>query len=688
MREESIRALGFIGSFGKVVDVPAGFSFPEALDDNGKALGGGSVETATIDGTAVSCISFIVEFNSFNESMESHLDSIPSVEIEFDRDTSSSSQYDPEKTYLIIRNYYFKGTLTPAFREVYIIDGESLVRGDVSTAKITSFSPDFRFDIKNQWDLIHGVPKRYDWISKQEGEADEYRLLGQSDNAKFAKLASVGDSSVLNVWQRYHDGKPVTYARNEGAYYIAEFSSFNRGLLGQFELESIGRLRIGSFFLENPNPSSVYAQIIQYPNGYRSGYSVMLFWNENGRWNYTLWIATNENFDFKYYEEISIEDLMKTMPGIENVGTPIVAYREYMGTEPLNVLWNNPIEGFYVVEFSKVRDTLLEEAKNSQGRNIGKDQTSSAGKLNPLTVAHLYIFRNEGSANYSVCIVVSAGEASQYSSYTYLSYDEDFNKVSGLCSTGDYVQLPGEALAGFYDPFPSVQKVWQKYEDGQPVKYNDDGGTYYIVSMENYRPSFDPGFLRTIQFSTSKRIEIDGFEPDSCNSVYVQLSQLPENYMDAYELRFYWYNFGDGGYWCCSNLLRADSSKRLMYYKELDSIPSELSGLSDNIGTPNRIYQEYVENDPVCRFTVEFSEVKKTLLEDIKEVSGSEGKEIANNSWTRAGRVLNNSVATMDVVSQADGSFKSSVVVKTSNGNWFSSWHYLSFDKDFNIVTR
>lgn len=687
MRDEAIQALGSVGTFGEVFDVPAGFSFPEALDDNGKALGSGSVENATIDGTAVSCISFIVEFDSFYESMESHLDSIPSVEIEFDRDAVSSTKYDPEKTYLIIRNYYFEGTSTPAFREVYIIDGESLARGDVSTAKITSFSPDFRFDIKNQWDLIHGVPKRYDWISKQEGEADEYRLLDESENEKFKGLAYAGGSSVLNVWQRYHEGQPVTYARGEGAYYIAELDSFNGKVLEKFELESIGRLRIGAFFLENPNLSSVYAQIIQYPSGYRSGYSVMLFWHEQGRWNYTFWVATDSDFSFKYYEEVSLEDLRAALPKIDNIGTPTVAYMECMNGEPLKVLWEDEIEGFYVVEFSKVRSTLLDEAKNSRGRNIGRDRTSVAGRLRPDSVAHLSIFRVKGHESYSVCIVMNDGEDSQYSSYTYLSYDEDFNKTSGMCSTGDYEQLPDEALAGFYEPFPSVQKVWQKYQDGQPVKYNVDGGALYIVSMENYRPSFDSDFLKTIQFSTSGRIIIDGFEPESCNSVYVKLAQLPDDYRDGYELQFYWYNFEDGGYWCCSNLLRADSSKHLMYYKELDSIPSELSGLS-NMGTPSRIYQEYVEKNPIEEYVVEFSDVKETLLDDVKKASGNVGKEIDNNSWTRAGRVMKDTVATMDIIAQEDGSVISIVKVRTEEGKWFTSGRFISLDKNFGIVTR
>ena len=688
MHEESILALEAIGSFDKVIGVPAGFSFPEAFDDNSRALKGDSVETAMIDGTAVSCISFMVEFNSFNESMESHFDSIPSVEIEFDRDVASGCQYDPEKTYLIIRNYYFEGTLTPAFREVCIIDGLSLVRGDVSTAKITSFSPDFRFDIKNQWDLVQGVSKRYNWISKQEGEADEYRLLDKTENEKFAKLASVvGASSVLNVWQRYHDGNPVTYAQNEGAYYIIELDPFNVKVLEKFELGSIGKLSIGSFFLENPNSSSVYVKVTKYPNHYRSCYSITLFWNVDGRWNYTIWIATDSDFSFKYYEEIPLDELKTVFPNIDNIGTPTVAYIECMNGEPLKILWQKEIDGYYVVEFSKVRDTLLSEAKNSQGRTIGSSRIFRQGLLKPDSVACLYIIRNKGKENYSVCIILEDGEGSQYSSYTYLSYDEDFNKVSDMCSTVDYKQLPDEALAEFHDFFPSAQKVWQKYKNEQPVKYNDDGGAHYIISMRDYRPSFNPDFLKTIQYRTGNRISIDGFEPESCNSVYVKLAQLPEGYRDKYKLLFYWYNFGDGGYWCWSNLLRADSSKRLMFYKELDSIPSELSGLS-NIGTPSRIYQEYVEEKPIREYIVEFSSVKETFPDEVKTASGSEGKEIDNYSFTRAERVLNNTVATMDVISQEDGSFRSFVVVKNSYGNWFWSCCSLFFDKDFTTVTR
>lgn len=678
--EESLNALGSVGVYDRVFDVPKGFSFDDGGDDGGKAL---ESSECIIDGVRLSYISFVVEFDGFNDPMEKHIDSIPVVEIEFGEDFDSTA-YDSTKTYLIIRCYYFEGTIVPAYRVVYIIDGESLVRGDLSKAKETSFSPDFRFDIKNQWDIIGDKPRRYDWISKKDDEADTYRHLLKSENDAFSKLASFGSGySVLNAWQLYRDDDPVHYSNDEGAYYIVELSSFDRDVLQGFEQSSIGTLRIGSFVNENPNPKSVYARIIQYPNNYRSSYSVMLYWYDSGRWNYTIWIATNEDFDFKYYVEVPLDDVLSVIPGIRNIGTASIAYREYLNGQPLNTLWGSEIDGFYIVEFSQVRESLLDEAKNGQGRDIGRTRFTAAGRMRNDTVAALHIFKEVGAKDYSVCIFAKNSDDSFYSSYTYLPYDEKFNKVGH--ARNNYALLGDEAKAWFEDQFPTVCNVWQKMDkNGTPVKYNEDGGAFFVISMTEYEPSFDPDFLKRIEYDEFSTAYLDGFEPDSQDLVYVQLSQLPYNYNDGYHMQFCLFDHVKGC-WCVSSWQRADHSKRMFHYKELDTIGSDLSGI-ENIGVLSKVYRKYAENDATDCYVVEFSSVRDDdFLDKVRAAAGEVGREDSTVSRTDAGTVQKGTTAIMYVVKQQNGGFRCCVMMELESGKWYNSYNYIPFDENFEM---
>ena len=681
--KEALGALGSLGVYDRVFDVPKGFSFDEGGNDGGKAL---ESSECIIDGVRLSYISFVVEFDEFNDPIERHIDSIPVVEIEFGEDFDSTA-YDPTKTYMIIRCYYFEGTIIPAYRVVYIIDGESLVRGDLSKAKETSFSPDFRFDIKNQWDIIGDKPRRYDWISKKDDEADIYRHLPKSENDAFSKLTSISSGcSILNAWQLYRDDDPVYYSNDEGAYYIVELSSFDRDVLQSFEQSSIGSLRIGSFVNENPNPKSVYARIIQYPSNYRSSYSVMLYWYDSGRWNYTIWIATNEDFDFKYYVEVPLDDVFSVIPGIQNIGTASIAYREYLNGQPLNTLWGSEIDGFYIVEFSQVRESLLDEAKNGKGRDIGRTKSTAAGRIQNDTVAALHIFKKVGVKDYSVCILVKNGEDSFYSSYTYLPYDEKFNKVGHV--KNNYALLGEEAKAWFEDSFPTVCNVWQKVdEDGTPMKYNEDGGAFFIISMTEYKPSFDPDFLERIEYDELKTAYLDGFEPDSQDLVYVWLSQLPDYYNDGYHMQFCFFDYAKGC-WRVSSWQRADHSKRMLHYKEFDTIGSDLPGI-ENIGVLSKVYRKYAENDAQDCYVVEFSSVRDAgFLDEVRAAAGEAGREYSTVSRTDAGAVQKGTTAIMYVVKQSEGGFRCCVMMKLETGKWYNSYNYIGFDENFEIIKR
>ena len=372
-------------------------------------LGSKDIEESTLsfgeDEAEVESHYYLASFSSLNETLKSHLSTIEKSLLSKPANLSIPNGAGDYK--FLLRFCYFEGSSDPAFRELYYLDPESDLTGDTLTVCKIAFSPDFRYDIDNQLDILTGEPKKYEWKTSNVTAADHF-VVDDTDLSSFT-------DGINGQWLLVDpSGNPST-RQHVDATYILEVQKEKAAFFYEYRIGSFAsdHLRIRNFTYENEDKDNMaYFIVEQYPENYRHDWSIRCYWYEDGRWNYSREVQTDGDLIPISYVDKTDELLPSFFEEVKSIGTVSRIFQAYKGDEVYDA---NGSEEF-IVEFSDVHENLEQAIQNPKGKPIST-KTSIAGELKDDTVAYCDLFHRNSDNSLRACIII----ADSYTSYTYLS---------------------------------------------------------------------------------------------------------------------------------------------------------------------------------------------------------------------------------------------------------------------------
>ena len=379
--------------------------------DSSSIQGSRAIEESTLtfgeDENEVESQYYLASFSSLKESLKEHIGTVEKSVLA--KPANLSIQNGEGEYKFLLRFCYFEGSSKPAFRELYYIDPESDLSGDTLIVCKISLSPDFRYDIENQLDIVTGEPKKYEWKTSNVTTADRF-VVDDTD------LSSLTDGINAQWLLVDPSGNPST-RQHVAATYILEVQKEKAAFFFEYKIGSFAseKLRIRNFTYENEDKANMaYFIVEKYPENYRHDWSVRCYWYDDGRWNYSREVQADGDLVPISYVDRTDELLTSFFEEVKSIGTISRIYQAYKGDKVYDASGSDE----FIVEFSNVHENLAQAIQNPRGKAIST-KTSIAGELKDDTVAYCDLFHNRSSNSLMACIII----ADSYTSYTYLSLE-------------------------------------------------------------------------------------------------------------------------------------------------------------------------------------------------------------------------------------------------------------------------
>ena len=444
MKAESKNSMSSLGVVKSVVDLNP---------DSAKGVDGQEAITISEDKKGLKSTYHIVYYDSISETILAHLNTIPKEDFHI---PGIKNKIDKSANYVVVfRSCYYTGRdkATPAYREVYLLDVDSIDKHNNVLMQEITFSPDFAYDIDNQLEISTGKPVKYDWESGSKKDADYYKETTDS----FDSL----DSLINEKWILVNSaGEPVTREHVAASYVLKinkqnalDFFPFNEYEAGSFSSTNL-RIR-NHVFSGNDIQNYAFLIVEKYPEGYRHVWEIICYWHDNGNWHYSINFQTDNDFLPIRYVDVTETKLASFFNEAKAIGTITRIYQAYKGNE---LYLENSNRESYVVEYSNAHSNLRSAIENTKGKKLSGGY-SRAGRLQDSTVAYAYIMQNVNTNALTACILI----VDDYTSYTYLT-----------------IKMFDDELA-INDKF--LSSLSSIYYDNATEKYRDisnyDGSLYY-----------------------------------------------------------------------------------------------------------------------------------------------------------------------------------------------------------------
>lgn len=451
VEEEAINSLNTIGEVKEVIEVDSNL-----LLSNSRAAGI-DMETLSPDESGVFSVFHLVYFSSLEKSFGQYTSECPIQYL----DLAESFPWKPEyEGKVLIRSCYFESTSKPAYREAYFLDGyeEDLALFIVREVKL---SPDYTYSIDAEIEIKTGLPKMYDWKSQSLSESNRYVKDEETD---FGSL----DGDISKAWKYVDAEGNLVQVTHSDARYIVEIDKESASEFMNQKLSSSNsdRLRIGNFiYTDADKDNKAYLSLSKYPDGYIHSWEIVCYWYEDGVWNYTRCIQTDDDFIPIWYKEVSISDFAVLKERISPLGSVTIFYQEYKGSSPY-VYADGTTK--FAVEFNETHSNLTTVAKNSNGYTTKKNGVASFGLLRKDTVGYAYVYLNEEDKTRMCILAKEPFSDSWYNSYSYLPLEKvgDTIRINGqdLDNPGYYDEKSGKYF--FYSKW-NGEKYWSEYEGAE-----------------------------------------------------------------------------------------------------------------------------------------------------------------------------------------------------------------------------
>ncbi|MBO4716608.1 MAG: hypothetical protein J5599_01800, partial [Spirochaetales bacterium] len=216
-------------------------------------IGSKAIEESTLsfgeDEAEVESLYYLASFSSLKDSLKNHIGTIEKSLLS--KPANLSIQNGAGDYKFLLRFCYFEGSSNPAFRELYYVDPESDLSGDTLTVCKISFSPDFRYDIENQLDIVTGEPKKYEWKTSNVTVADHFVV----DNTNLSALVS----GINGQWVLVDPTGEMVKRQHVDATYILEVQKSDAAMLFDYKIGSFSseHLRIRNFTYENEDKENM-----------------------------------------------------------------------------------------------------------------------------------------------------------------------------------------------------------------------------------------------------------------------------------------------------------------------------------------------------------------------------------------------------------------------------------------------